>query len=95
MNNNFFIFQISTEEKTELMDKLNNSSYKDIDVCNLDYYKLPYTDVLDLIHDRKVFVQKGMAYVPQTDLISVFVTAFKKSLSADLLVRKLNLLIKI
>lgn len=41
---------------------------------------MPFQKVIDLVRSRKVYVTKGVAYVPQTDLISLFVSYFRKNL---------------
>ncbi|XP_043469059.1 DNA primase large subunit-like [Leptopilina heterotoma] len=76
--NNFDFSLVPEEEKNELRDKLY--SIKEAD-SSLDYYKLPFEKVTDLVKDRRVFIKKGMAYVPHHDLISVIVSIYKEHLN--------------
>jgi len=48
------------------------------------YYKVRFTEVIDLISRRNVFVKKGFAYVPHTDLIAILLSRFRSNLSHKL-----------
>lgn len=53
---------------------------------NNDYFKVCWTQVLDLVRTRKVFVYDGFAYVVQTDVISGVCQTFRSELSQELTV---------
>jgi DNA primase large subunit len=50
----------------------------------MDFYELPFDEVVDLISERKVYVHRGVAYVPQSEFVSVFVTHFRSNLALEL-----------
>lgn len=54
------------------------------DFENTDFYELPFDEVVDLVSDRKVFLNKGVAYVPQSDLMTVFLAHFRSNLAVEL-----------
>lgn len=77
---------ISEAEKNRYKAHLSLVSY-DISLAKLegiDYYKVPFTDVLNLVASRKVFLHDGFAYVPQNDLVSIISTRFREQLSKAL-----------
>jgi len=51
-----------------------------------EYFKVHWTHVLDLVHNRKVFLCDGFAYVVQTDVISGVCQTFRSELSQELTV---------
>lgn len=59
-----------------------------------DYYRVPFTQVLDLVRLRKVYLQDGAAYITSTDIISVLLTLYRSRLSHDLSVSILGFLYK-
>ena len=60
------------------------STVKDTDFENTDFYELPFDEVVDLIADRRVYVHRGVAYVPQNDLNTVFIAHFKSNIAVEL-----------
>ncbi|RUS79036.1 hypothetical protein EGW08_013193 [Elysia chlorotica] len=52
----------------------------------VEFYKVPFTEALDLVRNRKVFLQKGFAFVPQDDLVSILLSVFRTQLSHALTV---------
>ncbi|CCI41266.1 unnamed protein product [Albugo candida] len=48
------------------------------------YFKVPFTQVLDLVGARKVYIEKGSAYVPFDQVVSILATRFRASLSKAL-----------
>lgn len=48
------------------------------------YLKVHFTEVLDLVRKRKIFLMAGFAYVPDTELVSLVVTRFRAALSRNL-----------
>ncbi|XP_008207104.1 DNA primase large subunit isoform X1 [Nasonia vitripennis] len=75
---------VSQEFKEQNRENLYMSTAKEGDFENTDFYELPFDKVVDLISDRKVYLHKGIAYVPQNDLITVFLTHFRTNLSIEL-----------
>jgi hypothetical protein len=50
----------------------------------LDFYKVPFTDVLPLVSRRQVYLEKGFAYVPRNQLATLVQGAFRARLSREL-----------
>jgi DNA primase large subunit len=51
-----------------------------------EYFKVHWTQVLDLVRNRKVFLSDGFAYVVQNDVISGICQTFRSELSQELIV---------
>lgn len=51
-----------------------------------EYFKVRWSQVLDLVRNRKVFLSEGYAYVGQTDVISGVCQTFRSDLSQELTV---------
>ncbi|KAH0554444.1 DNA primase large subunit-like [Cotesia glomerata] len=79
--NNFTYKPIPQEEKDELREELSCSISKSFVVDNVDFYKVPFTKVLDLVKTRKVYLKKGVAYTPQFELSSLVVSQYKRHLT--------------
>lgn len=75
---------MSQEFKDQNRENLYTSTVREGDFENTDFYELPFDKVVDLISDRKVYLHKGIAYVPQNDLITVFLAHFRTNLSIEL-----------
>lgn len=56
-----------------------------LNIKNL-YPQVPFTEALDLVRNRKVFLQSGYAYVPQEDLVSILISVYRTQLSQALAV---------
>jgi DNA primase large subunit len=82
-SNNLKYEPISETEKSQLREGLFESSFMrlmtNVDTC--EFYRVPFTDVLDLVRSRKVYLSCGYAYVPSTDLISILLTVFRTNLA--------------
>ncbi|XP_025421836.1 probable DNA primase large subunit [Sipha flava] len=50
-----------------------------------EYFKVHWTQVLDLVRNRKVFLSDGFAYVVQNDVISGICQTFRSELSQELI----------
>ncbi|CAK4615488.1 hypothetical protein LEN26_001431 [Aphanomyces euteiches] len=82
--------QVNEEEMRALEPKLRTvrasvvtdikEAYKDLDV----YVKVPFTEAIDLIGARKVYLEAGVAYVPFDYLVSILYARFRSSLSKQL-----------
>lgn len=51
---------------------------------NNNIYRVPFTQALDLVQHRQVFVKKGMAYIPESKLLSLVTARFRTNLSRQL-----------
>ena len=52
---------------------------------NMEYYQVPFTEVLSLVSRRQVYVEAGFAYVPRDQLITLLQGRFRSSLSKELI----------
>lgn len=48
------------------------------------FYKVPFTQALDLVAKRQCVVERGFAYIPSTKVISILAGKFRMKLSASL-----------
>lgn len=87
ISNGIFIFKITQEEKDELREELRVSIPKITNVDTTEFYKVSFKKVCDLVRTRKAFLKKGIAYISQADLGSLFVTYYKQILAKGLAVR--------
>lgn len=51
----------------------------------IQYFRIPFTQALDLVGKRHVFMRNGFAYVPQSHMVSIIVARFRMHLSRELL----------
>ena len=75
---------VSEAEKSQLRMRLYESSGNMSSIASVDshvFYRVPYTDVQDLVRYRKVYLSGGNAYVPSTDLIAMLSTVFRTNLA--------------
>ena len=47
-------------------------------------FQVKFTEVLDLVHKRRVYIQRGMAFVPYDEMVSLLVTVYRGHLSQAL-----------
>lgn len=57
-------------------------------IDTVEYYKVPFTEALDLVRHRKVYLQAGYAYVPNDELVSIITAMFRSHLSLAMAVIK-------
>lgn len=64
---------LTEEQKNEVKDGLYNSTVgqSNSKIEMLDFYKVHFTEVLDLVRHRKCFLQNGFAYVNTHDFVSI------------------------
>ncbi|KAJ3675778.1 hypothetical protein LUZ60_004820 [Juncus effusus] len=77
---------LSHAEYEILADKLNQAA-RSINQASKNetvFYKAPFEDVSDLVSGRRVFLQKGFAYVPRTQVVSLVCTLFRSNISKAL-----------
>ena len=94
MNNdsgNISYQRVSENEKQRLREQLlagtsgsNSPSLSLSEFSSEIFYKIPFTQALDLISSRQVFVSKGFAYVPTPKLVSTIVARFRSHVSGSL-----------
>ncbi|KAK3863156.1 hypothetical protein Pcinc_031033 [Petrolisthes cinctipes] len=70
-------------ERENLLSGTYNISSGDL-MEGRTFYKVPFTEALELVRQRKVLVRGGFAYVPDTDLVTLVTTAFRANLSQAL-----------
>lgn len=73
--------RLSNEEKLQLQSKLMADPR---DFVKTTYYKIPFTQALDLVAKRQCYVANGMAYVPLPKIISILTAQFRVALSKSL-----------
>ncbi len=56
-------------------------------ILHLACLQVPFTEVLDLVKGRKVYLEKRLAYITKEDLGTVVSTKFRQNLSYQLAVR--------
>ena len=69
--------ELSHDEKEQLAPHLMMTTTQ-------SFYKIPFTQALDLIATRQCFVSNGYAYVPLSKIISTMVAKFRATLSKSL-----------
>lgn len=85
--NNLKYSPISSEEKDAIKEGLCESTYN-MSMAILpdrDFFKVPFTDVLELVRSRKVFLQAGFAYIPSSEFVTVMSSVFRASLGQALM----------
>lgn len=73
--------KIDDNERDEIANKLSKCGKG---AMESEYYKVFFTEVLDLVRTRKVYLQNGYAYVKFSDLISIISNHFREHLSKEL-----------
>lgn len=88
-HNNLAFTPVSTEELRSERENLLNGTYNISSGDQMEgrtFFKVPFTEALELIRSRKVFIKDGFAYVPDTDLATLVTAAFRAKLSQALAV---------
>ncbi|CAD6184419.1 unnamed protein product [Caenorhabditis auriculariae] len=71
-NTQFELEKVSDSEREHLVNKLASGSGMSLDVVRItSFWKVGFTEALDLIRKRQVYLQEGMAYVPYEDLVVI------------------------
>lgn len=85
--NNLNYEPISDNVKMELTSELRAAAGSKAGVIEIyEYFKVPFTEVLDLVSKRKVYLEDGFAYVSRDDMISIVMTYYRSHLSHSLAV---------
>lgn len=79
-SNEFCYSSIGEEELSALLQLSNGLLEK-----AKEYYKVPFTEVLDLISKRRIFLHKGSGYITSQDIISVISTQYRSQISKQLM----------
>lgn len=58
-----------------------SSSHDSID--NTQFYRVPFSHIINLIKKRKVFITQGEAFVPDQEMAFMFVSYFKRILISN------------
>lgn len=74
---------ISDDQKQELRPELQSSVIQNID--SLDFYKVSFLNVLDLVRQRKCFLKAGFAYVSSMDFSSIIGNHHQKFIEKGLM----------
>ncbi len=59
-------------------------------VDSIEFYKIPFTDALDLVRQRRVYLQAGFAYIPADELVSIVTAIFRTHISLALTVNQMQ-----
>mmetsp|Transcript_14158 Transcript_14158/g.21751 ORF Transcript_14158/g.21751 Transcript_14158/m.21751 type:complete len:499 (-) Transcript_14158:21-1517(-) len=82
--------RVSEADKQNLRDKLQaagstaNKSVSIIEFRDTAFYKIPFSQALELVSSRQVYVHKGYAYVPTQKLVSTITARFRSQVSGSL-----------
>ncbi|VDK20313.1 unnamed protein product [Taenia asiatica] len=83
--NNLHFTSINSEESLRLRRQLDaGTAIYAVNAADASFYKVHFTEVLDLVRRRQVFLKAGYAYVPDVELVTLVVTRFRASLSHSL-----------
>ena len=83
------ITEIWDQKYTHVFDLTwKRSLYVDLilELTLLESSQVPFTEVLDLVRGRRVFLSRGFAYVPKDDMIVILITHYRAHLSQQLAV---------
>jgi len=80
---------ISTAEKMRLKSKIlavctGTKPMEEQQYHAMDYYKVPFTEVIALVSRREVFLEVGYAYVSSNKILSIIEGKFRSSLAKSL-----------
>jgi DNA primase large subunit len=88
LNNGIKYSPITKAEKLRLIPQLmaSDGNISSAQFEALDFYKVPFTEVSNLVSRRKVFLANGFAYVSRDKVSSIVLERFRASLSKSLTV---------
>ncbi|XP_049368369.1 probable DNA primase large subunit isoform X5 [Solanum verrucosum] len=77
---------VTTAEYESVKEKLNQVARAIGQPITTDaiYYKVPFEEVPELVAGRRVFIQKGNAYIAMNQVVSLVITQFRSHLSKAL-----------
>jgi DNA primase large subunit len=71
--NGFGYDQVREDEKLRLRGELQSVLFDERKFGENQYYKVPFAEALSLVADRSVYLERGFAYVPLSDLLQVII----------------------
>ncbi|CAB4068170.1 PRI2 [Lepeophtheirus salmonis] len=74
---------LDTDEQVLLADKLKESNPYAA-MASQNYFKVHFTETLELVRQRRAFLSKGFVYVPDSEIISLLNWTFKSLLTQNL-----------
>ncbi|KAJ3181073.1 DNA primase large subunit [Gaertneriomyces sp. JEL0708] len=78
------ISPVPPKDKDAVREPLKQTyNLTDEDVDRLSFYTVPFTQLLDLVARRSVYIQAGLAYVSDRDHLHLLLTAYKQLLTAQ------------
>eukprot|EP00055_Hartaetosiga_balthica_P003825 m.9104 g.9104 ORF g.9104 m.9104 type:complete len:511 (+) comp3364_c0_seq1:14-1546(+) len=86
--NNLHFDKVADEEKMHYRSELESVYYARSHQQmsdNVDFYKIPFEQALDLVRLRSAFVRSGVVYVAQDQLSTIVVGSFRMRLSKSLM----------
>lgn len=76
---------LTTDERSSICEKLAAASNTTSGVVEtVEFFKVHFTEALDLVQRRKVYVSRGQAYVQYDDMISLLTGVYRSHLSQAL-----------
>eukprot|EP00092_Neocalanus_flemingeri_P011576 GFUD01012477.1.p1 GENE.GFUD01012477.1~~GFUD01012477.1.p1 ORF type:complete len:562 (-),score=199.08 GFUD01012477.1:87-1772(-) len=78
---------IDSQEKERLKDDLMAAAGFGMSTIKFEeekFYRVPWTEAVDLVRVRRVLIKGGMAYIPSSELLSLVVGVFRAKLSHNL-----------
>lgn len=89
-NNQLNCQPIKNEEINDIKDELRNQSiyYEDAICNNIEFYRVHFTHVPELISNRKCFLKKGFAYITIKDFESIVSNMHKEIIESGLTATK-------
>ncbi|XP_023017009.2 DNA primase large subunit [Leptinotarsa decemlineata] len=85
VENDFVYLPVSSEEKESLKDKLlRDRNFTEAKFESISYFKTYFTEIAQLVALKKIFLLKGIAYFPETDIIYCIVDRLRTQISIHL-----------
>nr|XP_029717754.1 LOW QUALITY PROTEIN: DNA primase large subunit-like [Aedes albopictus] len=77
---------LTAEQKSEIKDGLYDSTiyHSVMQIESMDFYKVRFTDVLDLVRGRRCYLRAGFAYVCASDFVSIIANKHQQLLEDGL-----------
>lgn len=85
-------YPITEDERESIKNELMESTAGLSSACTdiVEFYKVPFQQVCSLVRSRRVYLSKGFAYIPNSELVVCILTTFRTQLSKALAVRLEN-----
>ncbi|XP_062534034.1 DNA primase large subunit-like [Armigeres subalbatus] len=76
---------LNSEQKADIQDDLYDSTFQSTEELeSMDFYKVHFTEVLDLVSSRRCYVKEGFAYVSAGDFVSIIANKHQQLLEDGL-----------